>query len=75
VLGINHLDEDRSGPILEDNVTVYTGAKIIGGIHIGSNVIIGANSVVVKDSPPNAIIAGIPAKIIRIRAEGSELPF
>jgi serine O-acetyltransferase len=75
VLGINHLAEDRSGPILEDNVTVYAGTKIIGRVHIGSNVIIGANSVVVKDAPPNAIIAGIPAKIIRFRADISELPF
>ena len=51
-------------PILGDNVTVYTGAKLIGPLTIGSNAIIGANSVVLKDVPSNAIAVGIPAKII-----------
>jgi len=56
-------------PIIEDGVTIYTGAIIIGNIKIGSNAIIGAGSVVTKDVPSNYIAAGIPAKLIRIRTE------
>lgn len=51
-------------PIIEDNVVIYTGAKLIGGITIGENSIIGANSVVMKSFPRDSIIAGSPAKII-----------
>lgn len=75
VLGINHLNGERSGPTLDENVTVYTGAKIIGGVHIGANVIVGANSVVTKDIPPNAVIAGVPAKTIRYRVDTSQITF
>lgn len=56
-------------PKIGDNVIVYTGAKIIGGITIGDNAVIGANAVVIKDVPQNAIVAGIPAKVIRYRNE------
>lgn len=42
-----------------------SGCKIIGGITIGSNVIIAPNSVVVKDVPDNAVVTGIPAKILK----------
>lgn len=41
------------------------GARIIGPVRIGNNVIIGANAVVVKDLPNNCIVAGVPAKIIK----------
>lgn len=52
-------------PVIGDNVYISAGARILGGITIGNNVIIGANSVVVKDVPDNSIVAGVPAKIIR----------
>ena len=51
-------------PTLVNNVTVYTGAKIIGDVHIGNNVSIGANAVVLQDVPDNCIAVGIPARII-----------
>lgn len=38
---------------------------IIGNVHIGNNVIIGAGSVVVKDVPDNAVVVGNPARIIK----------
>ena len=56
-------------PEIGDNVIIYTGARVIGGIMVGDNAIIGANAVVTKDVPENAIVAGIPAKIIRYRNE------
>ena len=54
-------------PELGNGVIVYAGAKIIGGISIGDNAVIGANAVVTKDVPENAIVGGIPAKVIRMR--------
>jgi serine acetyltransferase len=51
-------------PQIGDNVEIATGAKILGPVRIGNNVIIGANAVVTKDVPDNCVVAGIPAKII-----------
>lgn len=52
-------------PVIGDNVEISAGARIIGPVKIGSNVIIGANCVVVKDVPANCVVAGIPARIIK----------
>lgn len=52
-------------PMIESNVYIGTGAKILGPIKIGKNSIIGANAVVVKDVPANVVVAGIPAAIIK----------
>lgn len=52
-------------PKIGNNITVYAGAVIIGGITIGDNSIIGANAVVTKDVPANCIVAGNPAIIIK----------
>ena len=49
-------------PTLEDNVVVGSGAQILGPIVVGNNAKIGANAVVTKDVPENAIMVGIPAK-------------
>lgn len=54
-------------PILGDNVVVCCGAKVIGGITVGNNVMIGANAVVCKDVPDNCVVAGVPAKIIKMK--------
>ena len=42
-----------------------TGAKVLGNIHIGDNVKIGGNSVVVKDVPDNCTVVGVPGRIIK----------
>ncbi|MEO8003703.1 MAG: serine acetyltransferase [Betaproteobacteria bacterium] len=52
-------------PILQNDVTVSAGAKVIGKVTIGSNVKIGANAVVVKDVPANVTVVGVPAYIVR----------
>ncbi len=56
--------EDPVAPNIGNNVDIGTGAKILGDITIGDNVLIGANSVVLKDVPAESIAVGIPAKII-----------
>ncbi|MDC0043715.1 serine O-acetyltransferase [bacterium TMED277] len=49
-------------PTLKDNVVVGSGAQILGPVIIGENAKIGANAVVTKDVPENAVMIGIPAK-------------
>lgn len=56
-------------PIIGDNVHISHGAVVFGGIVIGNNVEIGANAVVNKPVPDNAIVAGVPAKILRFKDE------
>ena len=51
--------------IIENHVDLSIGCKVIGGVHIGNNVIVAPNSVVVKDIPDNAIVTGIPAQILK----------
>lgn len=50
-----------------DYVSIGMGARVLGskGIKIGNNAVIGANSVVTHDIPPNAVAVGVPAKIVR----------
>ncbi len=52
-------------PVIGDNVQICTGAKILGPVRIGSNVVIGANAVVTKDVPSNCVVAGVPASILK----------
>ena len=49
---------------LGDNVTVGAGAKVLGGVEIGTGARVGANAVVVTSIPPNAVAVGVPAKVI-----------
>lgn len=51
-------------PTLEDGVIVGAGAKILGNITIGANSRIGANAVVVKPVPPNAVVVGVPGQVL-----------
>lgn len=57
---------DKGAPKIGDNCIFYAGAKILG-VKVGNNVEVGANAVVLKDCPDNAIVAGVPARIIRIK--------
>ena len=51
-------------PTIGDNVYLGPGAKIVGGITIGDNVAVGANCVVVDDVPANAVVAGVPGRVV-----------
>ncbi|CAD9197677.1 serine O-acetyltransferase [Acinetobacter bohemicus] len=52
-------------PIIGNDVYIAAGSRLLGDIKIGSNVIIGANSVVIHNIPDNCIIAGSPAKVVK----------
>ena len=56
-------------PTLEDNVVIGSGAQVLGPIIVGKNAKVGANAVVTKDVPENAVMIGIPAKNINIKSE------
>lgn len=53
-------------PKIGDNVYVAKGAIVFGGIIIGNNVTIGANAVVNRHVPDNAVVAGVPARVLKI---------
>ena len=57
-------------PTLKNNVVVGSGAQVLGPIVVGENAKIGANAVVTKDVPANAVMVGIPAK--NINEDGSK---
>ena len=55
------------------NVWIGYGACILRGVSVGDNAIVGTNSVVTKDVPANAVVAGIPARVIRMRDAPKDL--
>ncbi len=59
-------------PVIEDDVHIGVGAKVLGPIRVGRGAIIGANAVVLHDVPPGAVVAGVPARILRQRAIESD---
>ena len=67
------LKQGRSGRgiIVDDNVWLGANVKVLDGVRIGKDSIIGAGAVVTKDVPPFAIAAGVPARMIRRRDGGS----
>ena len=64
-LGGVSLEKVKRHPTIENGVVIGAGAKVLGNITIGANAKIGANSVVIKDIPPDSTAIGIPAKIIQ----------
>ena len=61
----NDADWEVIKTFVEKRASIGTSSTILSGITIGENAIVGAGSVVTKDVPPNAIVAGNPAKVIR----------
>ncbi len=57
--------EKGKSPTLGNNIFVGSGAKIVGGLTVGSNSIVGANAVVVKSVSDNEVVGGVPAKFIK----------
>ena len=63
-LGGTGKESGKRHPTLEANVVVGAGAKVLGGIYVGTNTRIGAGSVVVKDVEANSTVVGIPGRIV-----------
>jgi serine O-acetyltransferase len=71
-LGGTGKERGKRHPTLGNHVVVGAGAKILGGITIGDNVKIGANSVVLKSVAANSTVIGVPARVIK--TQGERLP-
>ena len=67
VFGNKYEEANKSQVIVGDNCYIGLDAKILGSVKIGRNVTIGANAVVIRNIPDNAIVGGIPARIIRFK--------
>ena len=59
--------------VIGSNVWIGYGACVLRGVRVGDNSIVGTNAVVTKDVPANAVVAGIPARIIRMREAPTEM--
>jgi acetyltransferase-like isoleucine patch superfamily enzyme len=57
------------------NVWIGYGACILRGVVVGDNAVIGTNSVVTKEVPPNAVVGGVPARVIRMREPPRRMRF
>ena len=64
-LGGTGLEKGKRHPTIGNNVVIGTGAKVLGNITVGDNSYIGANSVVIKDVPPNSTVVGIPGRVTK----------
>lgn len=65
VVGNKGSQDNRA--IIGNNVGLTIGCKVIGKVVLGNNVIVAPNSVVIKNIPDNAVVSGVPAKIIKVR--------
>jgi serine O-acetyltransferase len=61
-------------PTVQDNVTIGSGAKLLGPITVGHGSKIGANSVVITDVPPNCTVVGNPGHVVRVDGRRIEGP-
>lgn len=66
VIGETFRGARKGVPSIGDYVYIAPGAKIIGGVFVGNNAAIGANSVVTRDLPEKAVAVGVPAKVISL---------
>ena len=63
-LGGTSLHKTKRHPTIGDHVVIGAGAKVLGAITIGAHSRIGANAVVVKPTPPNSVVVGVPGQVV-----------
>jgi serine O-acetyltransferase len=73
-LGGTGFASGKRHPTVQDNVTIGSGAKLLGPITIGHGAKIGANSVVITDVPPNSTVVGNPGHPVRVDGRRPEGP-
>jgi serine O-acetyltransferase len=73
-LGGTGFQRGKRHPTLGDNVTVGSGAKLLGPIAVGAGAKVGANTVVVEDVPPGATVVGNPGHPVRVEGKRVEGP-
>ncbi len=65
-MGVLSRSDETAKPTIEDRVDIGTGACVLGHVTVGHDTIVGANSVVVKDVPPNSTVFGVPARPVKL---------
>jgi serine O-acetyltransferase len=73
-LGGTGFARGKRHPTLEDNVTVGSGAKLLGPVTVGRNAKVGANTVVIEDVPPETTVVGNPGHPVRVEGRPIEGP-
>lgn len=77
LLGLNHkLDADGHSlgfeyPVVGNRVSLGNNCKVIGGVEVGDNCIVGVSAVVTKSLPANSVAVGCPAKVISMTGSGA----
>jgi serine O-acetyltransferase len=66
-LGNTGSEDPFGAPTIGNRVQFGAGAKILGRVRVGNDVIIGANAVVIQDVPDYAVVGGVPARILKMR--------
>lgn len=73
-LGGTGFQRGKRHPTVEDNVTIGSGAKLLGPITVGHGAKVGANTVVISDVPPHSTVVGNPGHPVRVEGERVEGP-
>ncbi|HKJ36757.1 MAG TPA: serine O-acetyltransferase EpsC [Solirubrobacterales bacterium] len=73
-LGGTGFQRGKRHPSVQDNVTIGSGAKLLGPITVGHGAKVGANTVVIGDVPPNSTVVGIPGHTVRVEGRKVEGP-
>ena len=68
---VGFANNDMDCPKIGDNVTIGVGARVLGGVTIGDEVVVAANSLVIADVPPGVTVMGVPTKIVSRRTTGN----
>jgi acetyltransferase-like isoleucine patch superfamily enzyme len=83
ILAVNHVFSDPNRPfieqgitaegiVIEDDVWIGASAVITDGVRVGRGAVVAAGAVVTRDVPPHAVVAGVPAKVMRIIGDGPQ---
>lgn len=62
---------NAKGVVIEDDVWIGTGVRVLDGVTIGKGSVIGAGSVVTKSVPPNSVAVGVPARVMKTREKAA----
>src|SRR4029453_2659658 len=73
-LGVTGFARGTRHPTLEDDVTIGSGAKLLGPVTVGRNAKVGANTVVIEDVPDHTTVVGNPGHPVRVEGKKLEGP-